>query len=65
MDTSQFIFNNVVALLTNDNRGVSKFKIISAANKAKAYYNSRGNFKGKAFDICYQVAKEELKRSIT
>lgn len=64
MKIEDFIYKNVAKLLSEKYPSAKKTLIASASGVAKRTFLSGGNFKGKAFDVCYKEAEINLKQSI-
>ena len=64
MKTEDFIYKNIAKLLTDANPKVKLGTIATAAKYGKNHFIQGGNFKGKAFDICYKEAEKYLKKLV-
>jgi hypothetical protein len=64
MKVEDFIYKNIAKLLTDAYPKATKGSVATAAKYGKNHFLNSGNFKGKAFDICYKEAEKQLKKLI-
>ena len=61
MKTEDFIYKNIAKLLSEKYKDARPGVIAMAAKHGKTLYLKQGNFKGKAFDVCFKEAEKQLK----
>lgn len=64
MKAEDFIYKNIAKLLADKYPKCKAGTIATASKYGKNHFLKGGNFKGKAFDICYKEAESQLKKLI-